>query len=138
MPYRDQTNVDELYVFCNDNPCLHLFSNVGERLRSAFDCPPTVLNQLKIYSSVILCFTKNGILDNCPDFGGTFRFFGHTYIESSNVLRNSKKWNCPALQRMYRSNTNTVESPNNRHNGDWTFVRDREMSASRRLRTKVD
>ena len=27
----------------------------------------------------------------------------------------------------------TVESPNNGHIGDWTFVRCREMSASRRL-----
>ena len=30
-------------------------------------------------------------------------------------------------------NSNTVESPNNGHIGDWTFVRCREMSASQIL-----
>ena len=62
LPYWDQTNPDELYVFCNDNPCLHIFSNVGQRLRSTFDCFPIVLNQLKIYSSVILCLRKTAYL----------------------------------------------------------------------------
>ena len=33
-PYDIRLTADEVYVLCDDNPCLHVFSHAGERLRS--------------------------------------------------------------------------------------------------------
>ena len=59
-PYDIRLTADEVYVLCDDNPCLHVFSHAGERLRSLLSSG----HQMQLTEPLLLLFRRSGEYNN--------------------------------------------------------------------------